>query len=72
MSELEDLRKEVAELRRELAEVRANQVVHHYHHQAPPVYVAPSPYMPAPYYPGGPYPTTCGQVITDLSMQLRN
>lgn len=65
MTEIEELRAEIAALRREIAEMRADRVVHHYHHQAAPAPFTQAPYVsptvvPQPIYPGGPFPATCG------------
>lgn len=78
MTEIEQLRQEVAALRREIAEIRADRVVHHYHHQAAPApFVLHEPLSPTvkPMYPGGPYPATCGGTAlggVGLASQCRN
>lgn len=60
MSEIEELRAEVAKLREEVERFRADRVVHHYHHQAQPApFIGPA-YQP-PQWPVGPLPVTCAQ-----------
>lgn len=61
MSEIEELREEVARLRKEVADLRAGSVVHHYHHRVMgETLPAPQPYsVPTAPYPGAPFPVVC-------------
>lgn len=59
MTEIEELRAEVAKLREEIVVLKlAGPVVHYHHHEAQPLTYMPNG-QPAPYYPGGPLSTTC-------------
>lgn len=63
MTEVEELRAEVASLREEVAAIRGDRSVHHYHHQAAPaLFVSPLPLAPSvPHWPTY-YPATAGGV----------
>lgn len=65
MTEIEELRAEIAKLREEIAGLRADRSIHHYHHGPSPLepqiprYVHPWPQPMYPLLP--PYPqVTCG------------
>lgn len=59
MSEIEQLRAEVAVLRREIADLKASRTteIHNHYHGQPASLL---PQGPRPLYPGGPHPATCG------------
>lgn len=60
MTEIEELRAEIAKLREEVSALRAGQTVHHYHHQAQPAPFVGSP-TSVPHWPRY-YPATSGGV----------
>lgn len=71
MSEIENLRAEIAALRKELDELKASREVHHYHHQGAPASFVQPQYQTwpgvSPTYPGGPLPITSGRRFTGMA-----
>lgn len=67
MTEIEELRAEVAALREELRALKITGVNHYHYHSAPP-WPYPQPYSVPQIYP---WQTTCGGSVEPIQPQLR-